>query len=164
MADGYYTPGTQATLTWTLASLASDTNLLNGRQSTFVTSGNWIDAVVSGVVTTGTSPTADREIRVYVLAQRNDTPTYPAGAGASDAALNIASTQVRDSAAYLARVIGTNNTSNVGYEIRPFSLLQVCGFVPKRWCLWLAHSTGVALNATAGNHQAVYLPYVVTSV
>jgi hypothetical protein len=48
MSSIYYTPGTQATITLTLASLATSSGLTTGRASTVVTSGNWIDALVSG--------------------------------------------------------------------------------------------------------------------
>ena len=49
---------TAADVTITLASLATDTNLLTGRKSTAVdnSSNKYLDYLISGKITTGTSP------------------------------------------------------------------------------------------------------------
>lgn len=164
MASGYYTPGTQAAVTITLASLATSSTLLVGRASTVVTSGNWIDAVVSGVITVGTTPTTATEIRVYVYAQRNDTPTYPDGITGSDAAKTFSTAATRDASLFLAKVLGVDATTSNEDRDFEFSLFEVCGFLPKRWGVFVTHSTGVNLNSTGGNHEIVYLPYTQTVV
>lgn len=162
MATQYLTPGTQASLTITLASLATSSTLLVGRASTAVTSGNWIDAVVSGVITLGTTPTTATEIRVYVYAQRNDTPTYPDGITGTDAAKTFATAETRNASLFLGKVLGVDAaTSNEDRDFS-FSLVQVCGFLPKRWGVFVTHSSAVNLNSTSGNHEIVYLPYVLT--
>lgn len=169
MPNAYQLPGTQASITITLASMATSSTLLTGRASTAVVSGNWYDAVVSGKTMVGSSPTSGTEIRVYVYAQQNDTPTYPAyGTGGNlsgtDEAITFTSAGIRDASLYLARVIGVDaTTSNNPFVIKPFSLLDVCRFLPKRWGLFVTHSTAVNLNSTSGNHEFVYLPYTVAS-
>lgn len=164
MASSYYTPGTQASITITLASLASSSTLLVGRASTAVTSGNWIDAVVSGVITVGTTPTTNTEIRVYVYAQRNDTPTYPDGITGTDAAKTFATAGTRDASLFLAKRLTVDATTSNEDRDFEFSLVEVCGFLPKRWGVFVTHSTGVNLNATGSNHEIVYLPYTITVV
>lgn len=164
----YQTPGTQASLTITLASLATSSTLLVGRASTAVTSGNWSDVVVSGHITYGTTPTIGTEGRVYVYAQRNDSayPSYGTGGAISgtDAAVTFTSAGIRDNALFLARVMGIDaTTSDNPYSFRPFSLVEVCGFLPKRWGVFFTHASAVNLNSTGGNHEMVYLPYTWTS-
>lgn len=167
MASIYQTPGTQASITITLNALATSSTLLTGRASTVVTSGNWTDAVVSGTIMTGTTPTSGTEIRVYVYAQRNDTPTYPTyGTGGNisgtDAAVTFTSAGLRDSSLYLARVIGVDSaTTNNPWTVEGFSLVQVCGFLPKRWGIVVFHSSAVNLGST---NELVYLPYTGTVV
>jgi hypothetical protein len=124
MSSIYQTSGTQATITLTLASLATSSGLTTGRASTVVASGNWIDALVSGKIMTGTSPTGG-EIDVYVWAQENDTPTYPDAITGSDAGKSFASANVRDGAVVLARTIACDTTSNQSYEIKAFSVTFV---------------------------------------
>lgn len=164
MSSIYQTPGTQATITITLASLATSASLIVGRGSTVVSSGNWADALVSGKIETGTSPTGG-EIDVYVYAQENDTPTYPDGITGSDAAKTFASANVRDAAIVLARSMACDTTSNQSYEVKAFSVASYFGGVlPKRWGIFVTHSSGVNLNSTGGNHELVYLPTVFTNL
>lgn len=149
--------GTSAALTATLASLASDTNLIAGRQSTVIdnTSDVAIDAIVGGKVTTGTSPTASRQIEVWAFGSYDGT-TYSAGAGASDA--NFSPTGEKTLMSLLT-VIPTDSTSNHAYEWGPFSVAQAFGgTMPKKWGIFIVHNTGVNLNSTGGNHEIKYTP------
>lgn len=162
MSSVYQTPGTQAAITLTPASLATSSSLIAGRASTVVTSGNWSDVLVSGRIMTGTSPTGG-EIDVYVYAQENDTPTYPDSISGTDANKSFASANVRDAAVVLARSMACDTTNNQSYEVKAFSVAALFGGVlPKRWGVWVVHSSGVNLNATGGNHEMVYLPYTNT--
>jgi len=62
--------GSKTTLTCAVASLASDTNLLAGIESSVIdnTTDGFTDVIVSGKLTTGTSPTASRQIEVWAIA------------------------------------------------------------------------------------------------
>ena len=48
-------------------------------------------------------------------------------------------------------------TSDVAYPVQPFSVAQLFGgIMPQFWGLFVAHNTGVNLNATGGNHVLNY--------
>jgi len=154
MATATPTYGTPATLTMTLASLSSDTNLVAGRESTAIdnSSVDAIDAIVGGKVTTGTSPTANRQIEVWVYGSYDGT-SYSGGATGSDANL----TPQAKSLMRLLTVIPTTSTSNQTYTWGPFSVAQAFGgAMPLEWGIYIVHNTGVNLNSTGGNHEVKY--------
>ncbi len=149
--------GTSAALTMTLASLASDTSLIAGREATAVdnTSDLAVDSLVGGKVTTGTSPTASRQIEVWAIGSYDGT-ALSAGATGSDA--NFSPTGEK-TLLKLLTIIPTDATSNHSYEWGPFSIAQAFGgTMPKKWSVYIVHNTGVALNATGTNHEVKYTP------
>src|SRR5437870_5532261 len=97
-------PSTSTTaLTLTLASLASDTNLLAGRASTAIdnTTNVDLDHLLSGAIRTGTTPTVSTTIEVWVysyLSIASGTPAYADGITGTDANKTITSTNVKNSA------------------------------------------------------------------
>ena len=142
--------------TITLASLASDTNLLAGRAGTFIdnTINLYDDYLLSGFVTTGTSPTTAREIDIYVYAALDDAPTYPNGITGTDANKTITTANILNSGLKLAAAIATSSTSNETSPFGPISIASLFGgIVPKRFGIFVVHNTAVALNATPANHQ-----------
>ena len=149
--------GTKVTMTMTLASLASDTNLVAGRESTAVDNKDTddaIDALVGGIVTTGTSPTASRQLEVWAYGSYDDT-NFSGSATGSDANL----TPGEKTLMRLLTVIPTVNTSNKAYKWGPFSIAKAFdGVVPVQWGIYIVHNTGVNLNSTAGNHEVEYYP------
>jgi hypothetical protein len=148
---------TPITLTITLASLASDTNLIAGRISTAVdnSTNGYVDFLVGGKVTTGTSPTAARQIEVWAYGSYDGT-TYSAGAGGTDA--NFSPTGEKN-LMRLLQIIPTDATSNHTYEWGPLSIAQAFGgTAPPKWGIYMVHNTAVALNATAGNHEVRATP------
>lgn len=153
------TPANQTVVTHTitLASLASDTNLVAGREGTAIDNNatdDAIDAVVGGKVTTGTSPTASRQIEVWAYGSYDGT-SYSGGASGSDANL----TPQEKTLLRLLTVIPTVNTSNKTYTWGPFSVAQAFGgTMPRKWGIFVVHNTGVALNATGGNHEVKHTP------
>jgi hypothetical protein len=153
-------------LTLTLASLATSSSLLVGRESTAITnvSNLYLDAHVFGQITTGTSPTAGQiEVWLYALIKHaSSTPTYPSPVTGSDAAITfVAETKSR---LILLDLIATNSTSNTTYGIRPASVRNLCGGVmPIKWGVAVTHNTAVNLNSTAGNHWVHYTGIKLTS-
>jgi hypothetical protein len=148
---------TPITLTITLASLASDTSLSAGRASAAVdnSSNQYIDFLVGGKVTTGTSPTASRQIEIWAYGSYDGT-TYSAGASGTDAAF---SPGTEKPLMKLLQIIPTDNTSNRTYEWGPCSVAQAFGGTcPSKWGVYVVHNTGAALNATAGNHEVRATP------
>jgi hypothetical protein len=135
--------GASTALTITLASLATSTAGV-GRQSTMVdNSSNKFQRVhVFFLVTTGTSPTANKGIMFYLI--KGDDPTANIrtdNAGASDAALTVVTADQVYGAA-------TSNVSDTGY--RGSFVIENPG---PAWGIAVVHDTAVNLNATAGNHS-----------
>lgn len=156
-----YPSTSSVALTLGLGSLASDTNLLAGRQSTAVdnTTNLDLDHVISGFITTGTSPTVSTTIEVWAYASYKTaagTPSYPDVLTGSDANKTITSTNVKNSMLRLVAAITVDATTSRAYYIAPTSIAQLFGAMPKFWGLFVVHNTAVALNSTAGNHVFEY--------
>lgn len=140
------------TLTATLAGLASDTGLLIGRESTAVdnTATLAIDYGIGGKITLGTTPTASRQIGLFLYGSY-DGVSYTGGATGSDAGLTLVAGNLQ--MLRLLTWINTGSVSDTLYTWGPYSVAQAFGVVPKKFGLWVVHNTGVNLNATGGNHE-----------
>lgn len=145
----------KASLTITLASLASSTTKV-GRQSTMVDNSTtrYKRIHIFSKATTGTSPTAGKGI--YLHALRGNDPASSTfrtdGAGASDAALTV------NAAEFIAGVT-IDATSDKTYQFS--GILENPG---PEWGVAEHHDTGVALNATAGNHDISWVGEIDESV
>lgn len=158
MADLKTKYANAATITITLAALATSATRVAGRESTAVdnSSNLYVDALVSGKITTGTSPTAGF-IDIWVYGSHDETPTYMDVLDGTDSAETFTDENSRNSAMKLAHVIAPDTTSDQVYWVSPFSVAALFGGVmPRFWGLFIAHSTGVNLNATGGNHEFKY--------
>ena len=143
-------------ITITLASLASDTNLLVGRQSTAIdNSANlYPDYLVSGKVTTGTSPTTAKSIEVWSVGSWDGTNWPDVITGAGDAGKTFTSADIKGASVRLLGSMLTDATSNRSYYFGPTSVAAAFGgTLPPKFVVFAVHSTVAALNATAGNHQ-----------
>lgn len=152
-------------LTITLASLASSTTLVAGQESTAVdnTSNKYLDYLLAGKITTGTSPTASRLIEVWVIALMEDS-TYPDVFDGTDSAETVVAREALLTYGRLASQIATIATSNVTYNFGPVSVADLFGGrCPKKFVVFVTHSTGVNLNSTGGN-QAVHITPVYETV
>lgn len=155
MADIKVAYGTASDATITLASLASDTNLLAGRESAEIDNSSTLalDYLVSGKVTAGTSPTASRSIEVWAVGSWDGT-TWPDVFDGTDSDETITSADIKASTCRLLAAMATANTTDRTYHFGPVSVAAAFGgVVPKKFVVFVVHNTGVALNATAGNHQ-----------
>jgi hypothetical protein len=155
MADLKLAYGTASDLTITLASMASDTNLLTGRESATIdnTTALVLDYLVSGKITAGTSPTAARSIEVWAVGSWDGT-NWPDVFDGTESAETITSADIKASVCRFVAAMATANTSDRSYHFGPVSLAAAFqGPLPPKVVLFITHSTGVALNATAGNHQ-----------
>jgi len=140
--------------------LASDTNLLAGREWTAIdnTSTQALDYLLAGKIRQGTSPTTGKEIRIYVVGPLNDS-TWPDVFDGTDSAETVSSSGVRDSVCRLAAVMATNATSDFDNYFGPVSVASLFGGVlPRAIGGFVVHNTGVALNATSGNHVISVTP------
>jgi hypothetical protein len=160
MADLKLAYGTASDLTITLASMATDTNLLTGRESATIdnTTALVLDYLVSGKITAGTSPTASRSIEVWAVGSWDGT-NWPDVFDGTESAETITSADIKASICRSVAVMATANTSDRTYHFGPVSLAAAFGGVlPPKVVLFITHSTGVNLNSTAGNHQVRLQP------
>lgn len=152
------TPANQSvtTHTITIASLATDANLVAGREGTAINNAteDAMDAVLGGFITTGTSPTASKQIEVWVYGSYDGT-SYSGGPTGTDANL----TPQAKSLLKLGQIIPTTATSNQKYTFCIGSVAALFGgAMPPKWGVYVVHNTGVVLHATAGNHEIKHTP------
>lgn len=149
--------GAKTTLTAALAGLASDTNLLAGLETSVIdnTTDGFDDIIVSGKVTTGTSPTSARSIEVWAIAWNGaDFPDTTDGTSSTE---TLTSTDIKNSICKFVANMSTNNTSDRTYPFTGVSLRGAFGgCLPSKVILFIVHNTGANLNATAGNHEISY--------
>jgi len=151
-------------ITITIASLATDTNLLTGRESTALdnSSNLYLDYLVSGKITTGTSPTNARSIQVFAVGSWDGT-TWPDVFDGTDSAETITSANHKNSICRFIAEMATDATSDRVYHFGPVSLASAFGGVmPVKVVFFVVHNTAVNLNSTAGNHQIRIQPYYET--
>ena len=160
----YYVSPSDATIT--LASLASDTNLLAGRESNAIdnSSNLYLDYLISGKVTTGTSPTTARSIEVWAVGSWDGT-NWPDVFDGTDSAETITSANHKASICRFVASMSTDATSDRTYHFGPVSMASVFGgTLPPKFVLFVVHNTAVNLNATAGNHQIRIQPVYETVI
>ena len=149
--------GSKTTLTAAVESLASDTNLLAGIESSVIdnTTDGFVDILVSGKVTTGTSPTSARQIEVWAVAW--DGANWPDVFDGTSSGETITSADIKTAICRVIAIMPTNNTSDRAYHFAGVSLRGAFGgCLPSKVVLFVVHNTGVALNATAANHEFSY--------
>ena len=142
-----------AAFTTALASLASDTNLLAGHESTALdnTSNLYIDGRITARLTVGTSPTVDRELRIYGYASLDDTPTYPDTLTGISGNRTLTNAYMLDSGLILIGATAMSATSNLTYPIRCLTVAEAFGLHPKRLGVFVVHNAVAALHATSPN-------------
>lgn len=142
--------GAKTDLTWTPASVANATYDFSA--SVDNSSNLYVDALVSGKITTGTSPTAGT-ITFYVYGEDGN-GQYSGGVSGSDGGTPGSGEQTQIP---IMLIVTTDATSNHTYEYGPIAIAQFFGGVlPRKWGIGMLNSTGVALNSTAGNHVCAY--------
>lgn len=166
-ADAKIAYAASADYTCTLSSLASDANLLAGRETTGLSNATnkYLDELVSGKITTGTTPTDAKQIEVHAVGALDDTPNYPDVFDGTESAETITSAGIKSAISALLVAIGTNNTSDRTYPFKPIGLRQLFGDgLPPAHVLFVTHSTGVNLNAVGTNHKLTHTPVYATVV
>lgn len=160
MATATVNYSANTSITIGLASLASSATWVAGRESTEIdnTTNKFVDALVSGKITVGTTPTANTQIMVYVWGAETSLATTAIDVlDGADSDETLTNTGIRDALRLGAVITVPATTSNVTYPILPFSVAQLFGSMPKYWGLFVAQNTGAALNSTAGNHALEYI-------
>ena len=149
--------GSKTTLTCAVASLASDTNLLAGIESSVIdnTTDGFTDIIVSGKLTTGTNPTAGR-IEVWAIAW--DGANWPDVFDGTSTGETITSSDIKNAICKNIASMSTNNTSDRTYHFSGVSLRGAFGgCLPSKIVLFPVHNTVAALNSTAANHELSYV-------
>lgn len=148
-------------LTITLASLATSSTLLVGSESNHVdnTTNLDLDHLLSGKITTGTTPTVSTVIEVWIYApisMASGTPTYPDVFDGTSSAETVTSDNVKQSMLRRAWSTAVDATSDRTYFMPPTSIASLFGAMPPFWGAFVTHSTVAALNSTGGNHDLSY--------
>lgn len=155
MATTTWNYSSNTAITMDLASLATSATWVAGRESNEVdnTVNKYIDALVQGFVSVGTSPTANTVIAVYVWGSDTSLATTALDTlDGVDSAETLTNTGVLNALRLGATIAVPATTSDVQYPVLPFSVAQLFGGVmPKFWGLFVAHNTGVNLRNTAVN-------------
>ena len=157
-----YSSNTAITIGLETTPLASSTTWVAGRESTQIdnTTNKYVDALLSGKVTVGTTPTTNTQIRIYVRGAETSLATTALDVlDGTDSDETFTNAEMRDSVLRLAHVISVvSTTSNLTYNMPPTSVAMLFGGVmPKFWGLFVTHNTGVALNSTGSNHAFEYV-------
>lgn len=151
-----------ADYTITLASLATSSTRLVGRESTAIdnSTNKYLDYLIAGKVTTGTTPTVDKQIDLWAYGSLKDTPTYPGTITGTDSGVTLANAGTRNTGLRPVASALVTATSDVGYPFAPTSLTTLFGALmpPNRHGLWVTHDTAVNLNSTGSNHVLSYTP------
>lgn len=164
VSTNYSSTADSTAIVITLAGLATSASLVAGRQSTIVTNvaNKFLDAFVTGRITTGTTPTVNKTLAVYVFVPTSVAAsafTYPVATatalGEADAAATFEAGQ-RSGAVIFAQSATVSATSDIVYTFS-FSVKEVVGYMPLKWGLFVTHDTAVATNATAANHFFHYV-------
>ena len=83
--------------------------------------------------------------------------TWPDVFDGVDSDETITSVDIMNSIVKWVATISTDSTSNRTYPFGPVGIAAAFNYeLPKKFVVVVSHSTGVALNSTAGNH-AIYI-------
>lgn len=137
--------GAATTFTITLASLANSTAGV-GRQSTLITSNTASSALIGFKFTTGTSPTANTLVYLYLI--RGDGTLTDDAAGASDAGITIVNAPLLGT--LLISTTGSNTTYTALFDTK------FLGSLGPTFGVAVVNSSGATANGTGGNFAVEY--------
>lgn len=144
-------------ITMDLANLASNATFVQGRESNQIdnTSNKYIDCLVSGTVSVGTTPTPNTTIAIYVYGADTSLATTNLDVlDGTDSAASLTNTGILNALRLGASIAVPANTSDIRYLVLPFSVATLFGGVmPKYWGLYVAHNTVAALRSTNNTNQ-----------
>lgn len=165
MADYKIEYGASSAVTISPASLASSGTLVAGRESTAIdnTTNKYLDYLLAGNITTGTSPTVNTRIQVCVVGILDDS-TWPSVFDGTDSAETIPSANIKNGICKIVADITVDATSDQAYPFGPVSVARAFdGTMPKKFVVFITQNTSVNLNSTPGNH-AVYITPVYATI
>ena len=161
MASGDITTksGSEATITITLASLGTSATRVAGRESNSVSKADpETDHIITGKITVGTSPTGGQiDIWVVPIHKTGGGDVWPDVFDGTDSAETATSVNVLYGLGFLAKVLASDTTTDRVHNFS-FGVRAACGYMPRKYVIFVAHSTGVNLNSTGGNHEMIVTP------
>lgn len=159
MATATVSYSSNTTITMDLAGLASSTTFVAGRESSQIdnTTNKYMDALVSGFISVGTTPTANTTINVYVWGADTSLATTAIDTlDGTDSAETLSNVGVLAALRWGQTISVPVTTSDFAYPILPFSVASKFGGVmPKFWGLFVAHNCVAALRNTAVNTNSL---------
>jgi hypothetical protein len=167
MAEYKIKYASQQAITISLGSQQTSSTKVIGRESSLIdnTTNRYDDALVSGWVKLGTSPTDAKSVDVWVYAQHMDGSSYVDVFDGTDSDETIAHVNIRNSGLRLAATAVTDNTTGRVVPFAPFSIAALYGGVmPLKWGIFVTHDTVAALDSTNGNHSFNYVGITYESV
>ena len=158
MATATVNYSSNTAITMDLANLGSSSTFLTGRESTQIdnTTDKYMDALVSGQISVGTTPTAG-QIVVYVWGADTSLATTALDVlDGTDSAETLTNTGILANLRVGAVLPVLSTVSDIAYLVLPFSVAsRFGGVLPKFWGLFVAHNTGVNLRNTAVNTNSL---------
>lgn len=158
MATATISYSSNTAITMDLANLASSSTFIAGRESSEIdnTSNKYMDAIVRGSVSVGTTPTVNTVIAIYVWGANTSLGTTAIDVlDGTDSAETLTNTGVLYTLRRLASIDVLATTSDIAYPVLPVSVAsRFGGVMPKFWGLYVAHNTAVNLRNTAVNTNA----------
>lgn len=155
MATSTVNYSSNTAITMDLSALASSATFVAGRESSQVdnTTNKYVDVLVSGSVSVGTTPTANTSILVYVYGADTSLATTAIDVlDGTDSAETLTNVGILNALRLGAAINVPAATTDVQYFVLPFSVAALFGgVVPKFWGLYVAQNTGAALRTNAIN-------------
>lgn len=155
MATSTVNYSSNTAITMDLSALGSSATFVAGRESSQVdnTSNKYVDVLVSGSVSVGTTPTANTSILIYVYGADTSLATTAIDVlDGTDSAETLTNTGILNALRLGAAINVPAATTDVQYFVLPFSVAALFGgTVPKFWGLFVAHNTAVNLRTNAIN-------------
>lgn len=151
--------GTGTSITMDLANLATSSTFVAGRESSEIdnTTNKYLDALVQGRISVGTTPTANTYIKVFVWGSDVSLATTAIDVlDGTDSAETLTNVGIRDALKLGAEIAVPATTSDVAYEVQPFSVAALFGgWMPRFWGIFVAHNTAVNLRNNAVNTNSL---------
>lgn len=144
-----------------LNALASSSTRTAGAQSDQIDNSTnlYDDILVSGSFKTGTSPTVNTLIDVWIFPCKDASSAYPdVITGSGTGAKTLTSENVRNAGGKLLKSILIDSTTGRVYDFSNESVASLFGGVlPQKFVIFATHNTGVALDASSAGGQMNYL-------
>lgn len=123
----------------------------------------YIDYIINAVIQVESAGLAAGEIRMYLVAELNDT-SWPDVFDGTQSTETVTDVNVRDAICRLAAVTVTDTTASQLYYLNCPSVAAVFGgTVPRKFVVFITQSTGAALETT-GDPNQVYVKGVYNTV